>query len=204
MQSSDTSLSEPDARNLQWFAVHVKPRHEKQVALAFEAKGTRHFLPLRHVRTRWADRWKDIQIPLFPRYVFCRIDQREPRVIVTTPGVIDIVRCGRAYAPVEPAEIQLLQAAIHAGLDIEPVDYFAQGTSVIITAGPLNGAAGTVVAYKNSIRLVLNLTLLRRTVLAELDRNWVSAHAGPAAFPDGLGDSGNSRKQNTRHCVASI
>ncbi len=158
----------------QWFAAFVKPRHEKRVAASLKAKHIEHFLPLRRVRTRWTDRWKELQLPLFPGYIFCRFDPNEPSTVVTTPGIISIVRRGATYARVRTEEIQLLQRAISASLDVESSDQCLSGTRVIIVAGPLSGITGTVVMHRSSLRLILSLTLLKRVVLAELDSEWIS------------------------------
>src|SRR5205085_4481438 len=56
---------------LPWFALYVKPRHEKNVALMLHGKGYEAFLPTYSHRVKYN---KNFDLPLFPSYVFCRIE----------------------------------------------------------------------------------------------------------------------------------
>ena len=98
-----------------WFALHVRVRQEKTVSHILSRKGFEQFVPVYRSKRKWTDRIKELDVPLFPGYVFCRF-QPEARVpVVTTPGVVDIVRCGRMLTPVDPAEIAALQALPESG-----------------------------------------------------------------------------------------
>ncbi|PYV81621.1 MAG: hypothetical protein DMG05_29645, partial [Acidobacteria bacterium] len=57
---------------VQWFALVVRSQHEKMVASVLHSKGYEEFLPLYTVKRRWSDRIKQLELPLFPGYVFCR------------------------------------------------------------------------------------------------------------------------------------
>src|SRR5258706_7676656 len=92
-----------------WFALQVKPRHEKTAAAALKSKGFEELLPLYTSVRRWSDRVKTLEEPLFPRYVFCRFGLRQKMAVVSTPGVMSIVGMGKTPAPVEPEEISALQ-----------------------------------------------------------------------------------------------
>lgn len=86
-----TSCAEP---NRGWFALRVKLRHEKKVRWILHRMGFTSFTPLYSVRNKWADRYKLVELPLFPGYVFCQFSAGERAGILQTPGVIDVVRCG--------------------------------------------------------------------------------------------------------------
>src|SRR4051812_23329447 len=60
--------------NHPWFAVQVRPRFEKVVAHVLENKGFEHLLPLYSVSRQRSDRTVGLQLPLFPGYLFCRLD----------------------------------------------------------------------------------------------------------------------------------
>jgi hypothetical protein len=53
-----------------WFALRVKSRTEKVVATIARNKGYEEFLPLYQCRRKWSDRFKSVELPLFPGYVF--------------------------------------------------------------------------------------------------------------------------------------
>ena len=49
-----------------WYALYTRPRHEKAVAEQLTRHQIEAFLPLREVLSRWKDRKKLVQLPLFP------------------------------------------------------------------------------------------------------------------------------------------
>ena len=156
-----------------WFVVQVKPRHEKAVSANFEYRGLEPFLPLYLARNKWSDRTREVQLPLFPGYVFCKFNPIRRTPILSTPGVFDIVRCGRDPVPVAPEEMSALQQLMRSGIPSQPWPHVEVGQPVEIEDGPLAGCQGVVVEIKKQVRLVLSVTLLHRAVLVELDREWV-------------------------------
>ncbi len=157
-----------------WYVVRVKPRHEKAVGGALRAKQYEEFLPLYKSKRQWADRLKDVELPLFPGYVFCRFNPLFRVPILNTPGVIDILRIGSALAPVEEHEIDALQLMMAHRLSAQPWEYLRVGQAVTIQEGPLRGLSGIILDFKRSLRLVLSVRLLQRSVLVEIDPAQVS------------------------------
>src|ERR1041385_4995372 len=151
-----------------WFAVQVKPRHEKSVSSLLAYKGMEQFLPLYVARNRWRDRMQDVQLPLFPGYVFCKFNPSQRTPILSTPGVFGVVRFGRDLAAIDPAEIDSLQCLMRSGLSVEPWPRVEIGQVVDIEAGPLAGCKGLGGGIKKRLRLVLSVTLLHRSVFVEL------------------------------------
>jgi len=156
-----------------WFALFVRPNHEKHVSYVLEQKGIESLLPLYRVRKKWSDRYKEIELPLFPGYVFGSFDPTRRVPVLNTPGVIDIVRNGTDLAPIPTSEIAALQILMKAGVPCQPWPHLEAGQLVEIESGPLTGLSGTVITVKNEMRLVLSVKLLHRSVLTELDRDWV-------------------------------
>ena len=76
---------------LQWFALVVRSQHEKIVGSVLQEKGYEELLPLYSIRRRWSDRMKQLMLPLFPGYVFCRFDLNHRLPILVTPGVLQVV-----------------------------------------------------------------------------------------------------------------
>jgi transcription antitermination factor NusG len=164
MGSSPIQCSTPP----QWFALAVRPRHEKQVSRFLANKEYETFVPLHKKRHRYGPRTKEFELPLFPGYVFSRFDLQQSLRILVTPGVLQILGSGRTPTPVAEEEIAALQAVMNSGCDLQPYP-FVQGDKVKITEGPLAGIEGTVVRFKDPLRLVLSITLLKRSVLVETD-----------------------------------
>ena len=171
---------------MEWFAVQTKPRHEKSAGRILELKGLECFLPLYRERRQWTDRSKESDFPLFPGYIFCRFDPATRVPVLSTPGVFDIVRSGREYAPVDRCEIEALQQLIRSGLPSEPWPRIELGESVIIERGPLSGCRGVLVEIRKQARFLLSVTLLGRSVSVEVDQSWVKAEAA-ADHPRNIG-----------------
>jgi transcription antitermination factor NusG len=156
-----------------WFAVHVKPRSEKTVALIAGNRGYEAFLPLQKVRRRWSDRVKQLEIPLFPGYIFCRLAVAHRLPLLMTPGVLGLVGVGRTPLPIEDTEILNIQAVVNSGLWAEPCAFLESGQSVRLEEGPLAGLEGLYVESRSEHRIVVSVSLLRRSVAIEIEREWV-------------------------------
>jgi transcription antitermination factor NusG len=168
---------------LPWFALHVRSRSEQVVAASLHSKGYQEFLPLYRVRNRWSDRLREVDLPMFPGYVFCRFDPARRLPIVTTPSVVSVVGLGKMPQPVETAEIEAIQALAKSGLPALPWPYLRAGAPVRIERGALEGLEGILTAVKNEYRVVLSITLLHRSVAVEIDRDWVRPISRPDLRP---------------------
>jgi len=155
----------------QWFAVRTASGREKSVATQLQAKGFEGFLPVYRTRRQWSDRIKELELPLFPGYLFCRFDFNQRLPILITPGVKLIVGYGKQPTPVTETEIENLRRVVASGAAAEPhQQYLTVGERVRIREGSLAGVEGILVDVKNSWRIVLSVELLQRSVSVELDR----------------------------------
>jgi transcription antitermination factor NusG len=157
----------------QWFAVQVKARCEKLVATVLQHKGFEQFFPSYQSRHRWSDRLRTVEVPLFPGYVFCRLDPQYRLPVLVTPGVVKFVGIGRFPVPIDDAEIASIQSAVQSGLRTEPWPFLDVGQRVQVEDGPLTGLEGILVEVRKLHRVVLSVTLLRRSVAVEVERQWV-------------------------------
>lgn len=159
--------------NHRWFALRVKSRHEKTVALAARSKGYEEFLPLYRWRQTWSDRSKWVEMPLFPGYVFCRLDPARRLPLLTIPGVLNFVACGRTPLPIDDGEIASVQAAVRSQLLTEPCSFVDVGQRVRVERGPLAGTEGILIEASDRHRVVVSLTVLRRSIAVNIERHWV-------------------------------
>lgn len=157
-----------------WFALSVIARHEKAVSRSLQDKGFETFLPLYTKRHQYQRRSREFDLPLFSGYVFCRSDMATRLPILITPGVIQMVGAGRVPIPLDDHEIWSLQRAAEAGITMCPHPCWRSGQIGRIIAGPLIGIEGVVVSAKQTVRLVLSITLLQRAVLLEIDSDCVA------------------------------
>ncbi len=176
--------------NYPWFALFVRVNHEIKVSAALRSKGCDEFLPLYRAKRRWSDRIKEVQSPLFPGYVFCRLDLNKRLPVLTTPDVHSIVGNGKIPIPLEEREIENLKLIASSELQAEPWPYLRVGERIRIEQGSLAGLEGILLALKKPFRLVVSVTLLQRSVAVEIDETWASP-AGerrpvPFGYPLGL------------------
>jgi transcription antitermination factor NusG len=157
-----------------WFALQVKQRYEQLTATALRNKGYEEFLPLYKHRRRWSDRIKQVDLPLFPGYLFCRLDPTNRLPILTTPGVVLIVGIGKVPVPVEESEMAGLRSIVASQVPAEPWPFLRAGQRVRIDYGPLRGVEGVFLNHKNQSRLVVSVSILQRSVAVEVDSDWVT------------------------------
>jgi len=138
-------------------------------ASVLRGKGYAPFAPLYKSRKQWSDRIKVVETPLFPGYLFCRLDLQNRLPVLITPGVTQIVGYGRVPAEVDEAEIASLQTMIASGLPSRPWPFLQAGDLVEIEQGPLRGLRGILLEMRGTNRMVLSISLLKRSVAVEID-----------------------------------
>jgi transcription antitermination factor NusG len=156
-----------------WYALRVRSQYEHTVATHLQGRGYESLLPLYKCRRRWSDRFKEIELPLFPGYVFCRFNPLNRLPILSVPGVVHVVGVGRTPLPIDESEIAAIQAAIKSGLPSQPWPFLQVGHRVKIEYGPLCGVEGILLGFRGHQRLVLSVTLLQRSVAVQVDGSWV-------------------------------
>lgn len=156
-----------------WFALQTRRNREKIVGEILRGKGYEEFVPTYRSRRKWSDRLKELELPLFPGYVFCRFNPSRRLPVLTTPGVLSVVGHGRVPVPVEDAEIEAIRSVVASHLRLEPWPYLCVGEWVAIESGSLAGLSGILLEVRKSCRLVVSVNLLQRSVAVEVDRDWV-------------------------------
>lgn len=155
---------------ISWFALQIRSRWENSTAELLRSKGVETLLPTYTTRRKWSDRIKLVESPLFPGYLFCRFNVNNRLPVLVTPGVLSIVGRGKTPMPVEDAEIESIQAALGSGVHIEPWPYVEIGQRVRVRQDVLDGLEGILTSFKGSHRVIISVTLLRRSVALEIDR----------------------------------
>jgi transcription antitermination factor NusG len=152
-----------------WYAVHTRHQHEKFVARTLANKGYEIFLPLYAEVRQWRDRTKVVELPLFSCYVFLRGDLDRRLAILTTPGVHAMVSTAGKLAGIPEEEIQTVRSVIESRVNVEPHPFLKCGDRVRVKTGALRGLEGFLVRKKGQARLIVSVSLLERSVAAEVD-----------------------------------
>jgi len=159
-------LAKPD-----WYAAYTHARHEKKVAQQLEERGIEHFLPVYHSVRTWKDRRKELELVLFPGYIFARIDASERLRVLQLPGVVRFVSFNGQPAALLSDDIDALRNALQQGLRCEHHPYLTAGRRVRVIRGPLAGARGVLVRIKTNWRIVISIDAIMRSVSVEVDES---------------------------------
>ena len=127
------------------------------------------FLPTFTVKARWSDRVKVLERPLFPGYIFVRLDPE-------LGGLASLVASSRVQVLpsnlnpeiVADTEVETLVKLCGSELPLLAAEY-KRGQTVTILNGPLAGVAGVVSKVRNKYRLTVNVEIFHRAVEVELD-----------------------------------
>jgi transcription antitermination factor NusG len=156
-----------------WFALQTMPRNEKKIDYLLRQKGYECFTPIYRQKRKWSDRTVEIDLPLFPTYVFCYLNPSTMGKVIATQGVTRIVGFGEKPAEIAVEEIEALWVLGSSKILREPWRYLPDGTPVVVETGPLAGVQGIICPGGNGRRLIISITLLQRSVAIHLDEDTV-------------------------------
>lgn len=152
-----------------WFAVETRYRFEKKAVVALCEKGVETFLPMRREVRRWSDRKKSIEIPLFPGYVFVRIDgsRMTKLCVLQTEGVMGFVGARHEPATIPDIQIRDLQSLLAEKLSCSLHPFLRVGQRVRIRGGSLDGLKG-LLSESNRKSLIISIDAIERSVVVEI------------------------------------
>jgi transcription elongation factor/antiterminator RfaH len=153
----------------QWYAAYTCARHEKRVAQQLNERRIEAFLPMYRAIRKWKDRKKELQLPLFPSYVFIRIDIKDRLRVQQVPGVVSFVSFGGSPVPLRSSDLETLRQGSANPTQIAPHPYLKVGRRVRVAGGPFAGTEGILMRRRNGCRVVVAIDLLQRSVAVEAD-----------------------------------
>jgi transcriptional antiterminator NusG len=152
-----------------WYAIWTRSRHEQVVREQIEHKQFDVFLPTIAKWSRWKDRKKKIDWPLFPGYCFARFNAEESLPILKCTGVVNIVSFEGKPAPIPEHEIDGIRRLVESDLQYDPCPLIREGTMVEVKHGALKGVIGRLIRKGSHARLVLSVDLIGQGVSVEVD-----------------------------------
>lgn len=152
-----------------WVALYTASRHEKEVQRQLAERNTDAFLPLYHARREWKKRKSvEIDLPLFPNYVFARIAPGQRAAVLGTPGVFSIVGSSRDAWELPERDVEALRS-VASLRKLEPHPYLVVGERARVRSGPLIGLEGVIVRKKKNLQIVMSLDQIMRSVAIEVE-----------------------------------
>ena len=135
-----------------------------------ERKHVEAFLPTVPRWSRWKDRKKKIDWPLFPGYCFARFDGGDTLPILKCTGVVNIVSFEGKPAPIPEHEVDSVRLLVGSELQFDPCPNIKEGMMVSVVHGPLRGVVGRLVRKESlKARLILSVDLIGQAVSVEVD-----------------------------------
>jgi transcription termination/antitermination protein NusG len=172
-------MSEIDAGDsrTRWYAVWTRSRHEQVVREQLEQRHVVAFLPTITRWSRWKDRKKKIDWPLFPGYCFARFNPDDALPILKCTGVVNIVSVEGKPAPIPEYELDSIRLLVGSDLQFDPCPLIREGMMVEVVHGPLRGVVGRLLRKDAAkARLVLSVDLIGQAVSVEVDAADVKAY----------------------------
>ena len=158
-----------------WYALWTRSRHEKVVSTRLGDLGIEVFLPMVARWSRWKDRKKQVEFPLFPGYCFARFDVTEANPVLGCAGVVGIVGAAGVPSAIAENEIEAVRRLLDTGLSCDPCPFIKEGMPVVVTHGPLKGVPGRLVCKGPHAWLVISIELIGRAVSVRIHAADVNA-----------------------------
>jgi transcription antitermination factor NusG len=160
----------------------VTSNYAKPVSAILRGKGFEEFVPTYRSKRQWSDRVKLMDLPLFPGYLFCRLDLNRRLPLLTTPGFLYLVGKGKTPEPVDEREILAIQSVVRSRVPAMPWPAVVVGQKVRLERGPLRGVEGIVAKVADQHRIFVNVTLLQRSVSVQVESEWIRSLGGPSSI----------------------
>ncbi len=148
----------------EWYALYLRSRYEKKVALELERKGIEQFLPLIEEVHVWSDRKKKVMEPLFRGYIFVMTDLRDREAILRTNGVVRIVGIRNKPSRIPELHINWLRRVVGQAKEVERETYLEVGERVRIISGPFMGIEGIISRVKGISRVIVPIAAVQQSV----------------------------------------
>ena len=151
-----------------WYVVYTKPRHERRVVCSLQKAGIGSFLPVTKKLRIWSDRKKYVEEPLFPSYVFIKLEEIQDYFnTLDIDSILYFVRIGNQIAKVNESiitnlKILLAEAPDHIEITSERIP---AGSKLIIKDGVFTGFCCEAVEYKGKEIFAVRIELLQRSIL---------------------------------------
>lgn len=158
--------AEAQGQQPQWYAIHVRARHEKKVAEELRSRNIEVLLPVQAVKTRWSDRWKLVEKPLFSCYVFANVPLiRDVRLsVLRLYGALGFVGGNSGPLPIPENEIDAVRRVLSHDLSVSSHPYCSLGQRVRVRGGVLDGLEGILTEADGERRIVLSIQTVQRSV----------------------------------------
>ena len=153
---------ETKLKDRQWHVIYTRPKSERKVASSISEMGIESYLPLHKVVRQWSDRKKKLEVPLFPNYVFVKVEPADRGYLFSIKEMVRFISVEKKPVIVREKEILAIKQILNEEVEISEEEYFQKGMKVRIKQGQFEGLEGVVLKKHGSTRLLIKIEALMK------------------------------------------
>lgn len=151
-----------------WYVAYTLPKHEKAIAQRLRADNITCYVPLYAETRTWRRRRVDLELPLFPCYVFVKMVLKAKARLLSAPGVIRLLTVSGGAVVFPNEEMDALQSSLKRW-SARPYPFHSSGKRIRLKSGPFAGLEGTIVRRSGKRKLIVTLDRIRSSMLLDID-----------------------------------
>ena len=162
-------MSTPDKS---WYAVYVKSRTEKKVALELLYENIDHYLPLVKRLKQWSDRKKWVEEPLFRSYVFVNIKPVDYYKVLQVQGAVKYVSFEGTAVPIPEAQINAIRYYLEeTDPENNDINDWVKGKKVEVISGSMAGLSGELIEVHGKHKVKVEIEAVGSTLLIHIPKS---------------------------------
>jgi len=157
-----------------WYALYVKSRTEKKVAVELKAEGIDFYLPLEKKLKQWSDRKKWVEEPLFRSYIFVNINQKDYYRTLYVQGAVKFISFEGKAVAVPPPQIEAIKYYLaEKDPEINQTHDWEEGSEVEVMAGKLTGLYGILIQAKGNNYVKVQIDVVGSAIILKIPKKYL-------------------------------
>jgi transcription termination/antitermination protein NusG len=154
-----------------WTPVRTKPRQEKKLAEYCRANSVIYYLPLIKSVKRYNKRSVEHQVPMFPGYVFCAVDEAGYCALLSSGTIVYRIKVNDITEKTLIRDLIALQdfEILASMKDVVVRPEIVSGVQIAVVKGPFMGVNGIVEKRKDKTMITVNIDILGQSVSTAID-----------------------------------
>ena len=154
-----------------WYALYVKSRTEKKVAIELEAEGIDFYLPLEKKLRQWSDRKKWVEEPLFRSYIFVYVGIKDYYKALYVQGVMKYISFEGKAVAVPQQQIDAIKYYLEEkDPELHEDQDWEAGKEVEVMAGKLTGLRGILIQAKGKNYLKVQIDVVGSAIVLKIPK----------------------------------
>ena len=156
---------------LAWTPVRTKPRQEKKLADYCKSHGVPFYLPMKKSVKRYQRRTVEFQVPMFPGYIFCAVDEHSYQTLLVSGAIVYRIKMDENKEDRLIADLNDLKEFERIVREAEVVirPEIVEGVAIKVSKGPLAGLSGVVTKRDKKMLITVNVEILGQSASAVID-----------------------------------